>query len=143
MQASILVDGSDVARFIATVGRRAANPRPAMRIVSGMLLAEVDENIATSGHGTFPPLAPSTIRQKQRRGQSLKPLFATGRMAASNEAEYGNDYAAVTNDVPYTIFHVSKEPRTRIPLRDFFDIPDNAFDACAQVVVDFIATGGR
>jgi phage gpG-like protein len=95
--------------------------------------------LETSGHGRFPPLAPSTLRQKARKGYPAKPLFATGAMAASNATESGNDFANVFNTKPYSVFHTSHAPRTRIPQRDFFDIQEAAFDESAQIILNYLA----
>lgn len=141
MSATVLIDGSDIARWISQFGGRAKNLRPAMGLVGQTLLAAVDENLATSGHGTFPPLAPSTLRQKARKGQSSKPLFATEAMAASNEVENGNNFSEVTNSKPYSIFHVSKAPRTRLPLRDFFALQEKTYDECTQIILNHVLGG--
>lgn len=138
-QATVLIDGSDLARFISQFGGRAKHMHPAMRDVGETLLGYVDEELETSGHGRFPPLAPSTLRRKARMGWSSKPLFATGAMAAANFVESGDDYAEVKNSKPYSIFHVSKAPRTKIPLRDFFDIQEEAFDESAQIILNHLA----
>jgi len=139
MHASVVIDGSDVAQFISQFGGRANNMRPAMADVGETLLGYVKEELETSGHGRFPPLAPSTLRQKARKGYPAKPLFATGAMAASNVAEVGNDFADVFNTKTYSVFHTSHAPRTRLPLRDFYDVPEKAFDDSAQIILNYLA----
>jgi phage gpG-like protein len=137
----VLIDASEVDSFLRLLGRRAANLRPTMGVVAESLLFHVDENLETSGHGTWPPLAPSTLKQKARKGWTSKPLFATGAMAAANATEHGDDFAEVTNSRSYTKFHVSNQPRSKIPLRDFFDVPPEAYEEAAQIIAKAIVSG--
>lgn len=129
------IDASELIAAARLLGLQAKRTRPAMKAVANKLVAAVDENLETSGHGTFPPLAPSTIRRKARMGYGAKPLFATGKMAASNEPEYGDDFAAATNDDPKVGVHVSDGPRTHLPQRDFFAMLQSTYKECDDIVL--------
>jgi phage gpG-like protein len=57
-----------------------------------------------------------------------KLLQDTGNLVGSLRPEYADDFVEVYTNVPYAKYHVSPEPRRKIPLRDFFDINTVAFE---------------
>ena len=61
--------------------------------------------------------------------------LGTGAMAAANAAESGDDYAEVTNSRSYTIFHVADGPRKHLPKRDFFELQQETYEECTEIVV--------
>jgi phage gpG-like protein len=117
---------------------------PAMRIVSEMLVAAVNDEFETGGQGKWArvrpdrlPLAESTLRQ--RRGSTAQILVDTGRMAGGIHGEAGADYAEVASDTEYAVFHVSSAPRSRIPLRNFFDLPEQVYEDAVDAVIEYVA----
>lgn len=110
---------------------------PAMRIVSEMLVAAVNDEFETGGQGKWAPLAESTLRQ--RRGSTAQILVDTGRMAGGIHGEAGADYAEVASDTEYAVFHVSSAPRSRIPLRNFFDLPEQVYEDAVDAVLAYVA----
>lgn len=119
--ASVDVDMAGVEDALKQITARGKNTRYVMKSISLLLVEEVDEMFETSGHGQWRGYADSTLR---RRGKidNAKMLIDTGRLAASiTPANSANTAEAFTN-VEYAKFHVSDAPRTKIPLRDFFDI---------------------
>lgn len=62
------------------------------------------------------------IRGGVAEGQNRKLLQDTGVLAGSITPAHQGLEAEAFTDVPYAIFHVSDEPRTVIPLRDFLDV---------------------
>lgn len=62
------------------------------------------------------------IRGGAAEGQNRKLLQDTGVLAGSITPAHQGLEAEAFTDVPYAIFHVSDEPRTVIPLRDFLDV---------------------
>ncbi|HMY20429.1 MAG TPA: hypothetical protein PKA58_29085 [Polyangium sp.] len=133
--AIVTLDTLEMDWWLHELGVAPSKMGPTMAVVAETLVSAVDDNLETSGHGTFPPLAASTLRQKARKGWSSKPLFATGAMAAANAAESGDDYAEVTNSRSYTIFHVADGPRKHLPKRDFFELQQETYEECTEIVV--------
>jgi len=60
-------------------------------------------------------------------------------MAASVRPDSGSDFAEAATDDATAVFHVSDEPREKIPKRDFMDVLDDAMlDEAAQTIIDHI-----
>lgn len=110
----------------------------AMDEIAELLTAGVSDKFDQEGPG-WPGLAPSTLAK--RRGAEAQILSDTGRLAGSIEADSGADFAEATTDVEYAAYHVSDAPRSKIPLRDFFDLPESVFDDAADIVLDHIVNG--
>lgn len=119
--ASVSVDMSGVEYAIKEIVARGKNTRYVMKSISLLLVEEVDEMFETSGHGKWDGYAESTQR---RRGHidNAKMLIDTGRLAASITPASDAVSAEAFTNVEYAKYHVSDAPRTKIPLRDFFDI---------------------
>jgi phage gpG-like protein len=114
---------------------------PALAAISEMLVSRVGEEFDTEGHGKWPPLAESTIARRRQNGIGAQMLKDTGRLMGSIEAAFGEDYAEAGTDVDYAVYHVSAAPRDMIPLRNFFDIPEDAFDEAAEMLINFVVSG--
>jgi phage gpG-like protein len=120
------------------------NLRDVMGVIADDLVSRGDENFQTEGvaspSGKWQELAESTIRQRRKKGKGAKILQDTGRMAGSLNPEHGDDFAEVYTNDERAPFHVSKDPRDHIPLRDFMDIDleevqrEAAEDLLAQIV---------
>lgn len=54
---------------------------------------------------TWAPLAPSTLKQKARKGYSSQPLVRTGHYRQSFRPFSDNNQAGVGSEVPYSIYH--------------------------------------
>lgn len=68
------------------------------------------DRFATEGHGDWPPLAPSTLIEKEREGFPWFPLIRTGRLYESlTDAELAMrmdpDTMTWGTDVPYAKYH--------------------------------------
>ncbi len=119
--AYVTVDMEPLVDAIGELERRGKNTRDVMRNIALMMVEEVDEMFETSGHGKWEPFSKNT-RRKRGDMSSAKLLMDTGAMAASITPFYDAQTAeAFTND-PKAKYHVSKAKRSKIPLRDFFDI---------------------
>jgi phage gpG-like protein len=60
-------------------------------------------------------------------------------MAGGIHGEAGADYAEVASDTEYAVFHVSSAPRSRIPLRNFFDLPEQVYEDAVDAVLAYVA----
>jgi phage gpG-like protein len=74
-----------------------------------------------------------------KRAQHGGILHDTGALAGSIHSESGPDFAMATTDKFYAVFHVSSAPRSIIPLRDFFDVPEDVYEEAANTLLEAIA----
>lgn len=114
----------DLGKHVAEFARRGGNLSDLMDVLAEGLVAAVGTQFEEeAGHtqGAWPELAESTLEQEGRESGSTKILQDSGALAAVLPFA-GDDVAEAYTNVPYAKFHVSKAPRTKIPLRDFLDI---------------------
>lgn len=170
------LDATALTKILKKMGAAPADMSPTMAVVAEMLVAAVDENFQTAGHGKWPPLAESTLRGRRggidlsvgsqresdakaayyesagagntpeqaaqdagRAAQSGMILLRTGALAASQHGEHGPDFAMVGTDKFYAVFHVSDAPRKIIPLRNFYDIPEDTYEEATMIILSAIA----
>ncbi len=127
---------ADFSGLLDVLKAHAFNPRrlkDAMEVVAESLVAAVDDKFEESGPG-WQDLAEST--KLNRRGSTYQILVDTSRMRGSIRGESGDDYAEAATDTEYAGYHVSDRPRTKIPLRDFFDLDDSVYEDAAQTIVE-------
>jgi phage gpG-like protein len=137
----VKVDFGELKFWLNALADRGRNLKQLNRSLALILIEQVDENFATAGHGTWPPLAPATLARRRGGGAGAQILVDTGRLAASVNAaniDTGNDYIEVFSNVKYAKYHVSSEPRTKVPLRDFLaiDMPKFQQEALEILLVD-------
>ena len=108
-----------------------------MAVIAEDLVSAVHDEFDTAGHGKWAPLAESTIANRRHGGGGGDALVLqdTGRLYASIQPDSGADYAKASTDVSYAIYHVSKEARHKIPLRDFFDLPEEVYEHAQDTIV--------
>lgn len=114
----------EVAEALSELERRGGNVRDVMPTIAQVLVTAVEDAFETEGAATvagkWEDLAEAT--KAARRGTTFRILQDTGRLAGSIGDVSGPDWAEAGTNVEYAIFHVSKEPREVIPLRDFLDV---------------------
>jgi phage gpG-like protein len=132
----VSVDARELQALLKKKAAAVADLSPTMAVIAEQLVAAVNDEFETAGHGKWPPLAESTLRG--RRGSAAQILVDTGRFAASIRADSGPNFAEAATDVSYAVYHVSDAPRSVIPLRNPFDVPDAVLDAAMQTVVEAI-----
>ena len=69
------------------------------------------------------------------------PLKFNGQFAGSIRGDSGPDFAEASTDTPYAVFHVSDAPRSKIPLRNPFDLPDATLDEALDMIVAELTRG--
>lgn len=89
--------------------------------IAELLVGGVLDVFEVEGPG-WAPLAEATIRARRQNGRGAKILQDSGLMADTIAPGWGDTYAEAFAGVSYAIFHVSKEPREKLPLRDFFNL---------------------
>jgi phage gpG-like protein len=132
--------------FSRTVGEIMGRKHAGPAVLETM--AELQEDWwATAGGGTWPPLSPRTIEEKERLGFPLDILVRTGRlMAAATEnplrksrdayAEFFPEEVYWTLEVEYAPFH--QLGGEIIPQRELFDDTPDAHRAIADTVDEWI-----
>lgn len=85
------------------------------------------------GNGKTHEEAVDAAHRAAQRGGILQD---TGALAGSIRGESGPDFALATTDKFYAVFHVSSAPRKIIPLRDFFDVPDDVYEEATNTLLE-------
>jgi phage gpG-like protein len=134
MATSNVVDITELLDVLADMEERAGDLSEPMAIIAEDLVSRVNDKFESGGPG-WPALADSTIAKRRKKGRGAQILKDTGRLAASIEADHGSDFAEAATDVEYAVYHVSDEPREKIPKRDFLDVLD---DGATDYVVETI-----
>jgi phage gpG-like protein len=129
----VSVDATELKGALEAFAKRGGRLDDTMAVVAEMLVSAVNDKFQAGGPG-WKPLAESTLLR--RRGTVAQILLDTGRLAGSIHGIHGNDFAEAATDVSYAIYHVSSAPRRKIPLRDFFDLPEHVFDDILELVLD-------
>jgi phage gpG-like protein len=121
---------------LAQFADRAEDLTEPMSIIAESLVTAVHDKFEQSGPG-WPDLSEYT--KKRRRGSEYQILVDTGILSGSIASEHGADFAQVGTSVEYAKYHVSAEPRTKIPLRDFFDLDEGVYEDAADVILEHLA----
>ncbi len=124
---------------------RTTDLRPQLEVIGEDLINAVQDAFKS---GNFQALAPSTVKFKLSKGKTAAPLIFNGTWRRQHRSKVGDDFVEVVTDVPYAVFHVSDKPRTKIPLRNPYDLsPSGALGSqdvledAASRLAHFIATG--
>ena len=138
MATSNAVDITDLLDVLAGMEERAGDLSQPMALVAEDLVSRVNDKFESGGPG-WAALADSTLRQRRKAGRGAQILKDTGRLAGSIEPDSGSDYAEAATDVEYAVYHVSDEPREKIPKRDFMDVlDDGATDYAAEAIMAYL-----
>lgn len=138
MATSNAVDITDLLDVLAGMEERAGDLSQPMAVIAEALVGRVNDKFESGGPG-WPGLADSTIAKRRKAGRGAQILKDTGRLAGSIEPDSGSDYAEAATDVEYAVYHVSDEPREKIPKRDFLDVLDDGMlDEAAETVMAYL-----
>lgn len=128
----------DLLTKLEEMAARGQHPGDVMAVISEMLVARVSDEYETAGHGKWKKLAASTIARRRKKGLGAQILKNTGIAAGSTRQEHTDTSAEAATEVEYLIYHVSDAPRSIIPLRNPFDIPDEVFDEATDLLLAFV-----
>ena len=136
------LDDSELLKALDAYASRTKNLKPVFRLIALDFLDRVEDNFASESgfaFGEWEDLAPATIAARRKNGVGYKILQDTGVMAGSVTPDYGNDFAEAFTTIFYAKYHTSKEPRSKLPLRDFFDIDiESAQKDAAELILEEI-----
>lgn len=133
----ISLDASKLGEIFKQLQQEYAGSAPrAMQQIAMILVGAVDEEWQTEGHGEWKELAASTLRKRRKHGAGAKILQDTAIAVGSVTPVYDAESAEAYTNVPYMIYHTSDEPRTIIPYRNPFDVPqDEVLDQAADILL--------
>ena len=133
----VTVDGAELVKLLQRFEKKGGDLTPAMAVIAEQLVSAVNDEFESAGHGKWPPHAAATIA-RNRAGESSQLLKRTGRLAGSIEPWSYPDAAEAATSVSYAVYHVSSAPRKKIPLRDFFDVPDSVIDDACETLLGML-----
>lgn len=128
------VDAPELFAILKKQRMQGADLSTTMQVVGEQLLAAVSDQFDSEGGGKWAPLADSTIARR-RGGGDHKILQDTGALAGSQAVHSGADFAEVSTDKFYAVFHVSEAPRHIIPLRNFYDLPEDVYTVAVATIL--------
>lgn len=120
----VTYDSTSLKGVLEQYAQRGGNLAELMPVIAEDLVSSVISQFeAQAGHsqGPWQELADSTIAAR-RASSSPQMLRDTDVLFGSITPYSGDDVAEAFTNVPYAKYHVSKEPRQHLPLRDFLDI---------------------
>lgn len=130
------------ARRLEGFARAMADLTPANREASIAMYGFTIRNFDRQGglQGGWAPLAPSTIRQKQRAGKEV-PLVRSGHLRAGFTSFYSRENAGVGNEVSYSKFH--HEGTGRMPKRELLPRRDVVAQIGLKVYGNYVEREAR
>jgi phage gpG-like protein len=136
MAGPVNLDAGDLAKVLRQYERQYGEIGSVFPALAAALVSAVQGEFESAGHGTWPPLAESTLAKRRKHGRGAELLKDTGMLAASIMPEYDGASATAYTNVPYVVYHTSDEPRRAIPYRNPFDVETDPFldDACNSIL---------
>ena len=141
MPSGAIVDTSELDRELSAIERRVTDYSPITPVLAEILVSAVNDRWQSGGNGQWPALAASTLYKRRLHGKGAQILLDTGRAAASVQADSGDTWAQAATDVSYMVFHVSDGARSKIPLRDPFDVEEAAWPDLADALGTWLTEG--
>jgi phage gpG-like protein len=136
MPDDVVVADAELGTLLQTFERRGRNLGQITPVIAEMLVTAVHDVFEAEGPG-WPRHAASTLRKRRgRTGHKL--LQDTGHLITSVHGEQGPDFARATTNVPYAVYHTSSAPRTILPDRNPFLIPDSVADDVVDLMLSHL-----
>ncbi len=140
----IKVDDKDVVELLKRLEQKMRNMTPVMRVIAGIMHDAVEENFAKEGRPKWKPLAPSTIRQRAKKGHwPGKILQVSGQLASSITQKATSTSAIVGTNKKYAALHqfggkAGRGHKATIPARPFLKLDDKALDEIRNKLIEYI-----
>lgn len=138
MASTVTVDTAQLQRAIAKFPARAKDCSRQLDVIGEDIIAAIQDRFTSGG---FQALAASTLKFKARHGKSAQPLIFNGTWRREHHKRVEPRAVDVLTTVPYAVYHVSDGPRSKIPLRNPYDLPAEVYSEAARRLANFIATG--
>jgi phage gpG-like protein len=136
----VRIDSNKLPAVVADFVKKGGNLGELTPLIAEQLHEAVTERFETESgfeQGKWKP------RQQLVKRGGVHPLLRdTGVLYGSLTPESDPESAQVFTNVPYAIYHMSHQPRTKMPLRDFFDIDWNSVtEYAADLILSEMVTG--
>ncbi|MEI8390376.1 MAG: phage virion morphogenesis protein [bacterium] len=125
----IKVDDKEIQQLLKKLISKAANLRPLMKNISGIMLDSVEENFEREGRpDKWQGLAKSTIKQRTKKGYWLgRILQVRGELAASITSKSDESSAVVRTNKVYAAIHqfggnTGRNKKVEIPARPYLKL---------------------
>lgn len=161
VQISGWLDGANIiSRKLDAIAERTRDVRPAypemVAIFQNIVAATFESEGASGASGLWAPLAPRTVRDRERQGYGgSHPILIRSNTLRNSLTGYTGDsilveqptYLGIGTAVPYVVFHQSTDPRHHLPRRAVFDPTTDQKHALLlplrQWITGFAATGNQ
>jgi len=141
MAETVEIDFSAMMGAVQGLSRQLSDAHRTLPVIAEALVSSVQDVFEHEGQvGGKPRWKELKRKRKRNRGGGQKILQDTGILAGSIAPASSDRWVAAYTGVAYAKYHVSKERRKVIPLRDFFDIDRAEFYAEAA---DFLLSKFR
>lgn len=108
-----------------------------MKMGAQLMMGSVNDNFSQSGRpSAWRALAPSTLRQKIRKGYSSRPLVRTGILKSSISPKVDKESFRVGTSVSYAGYN--QFGTRKMPARPFVVFQDHDVQDINKLVVDYI-----
>ena len=141
MPSGAVVDTSELDREFGAIERRVTDYSGVTPVLAEILKGYVDDRWSSGGNGQWPPLAASTLYKRRLHGKGAQILQDSGRAIGSISADSGPTWAQAATDVSYMVYHASDAARSVIPLRDPFDVEEQAAPDLIDALGTWLAEG--
>jgi len=105
----------------------------------------IEENFEQQGRPRWLALAPSTLKDREKKGYTGKILQRTGGLAASVAQDSGDDFARISIAKRYAAIQnfggrAGRGGRTQIPARPFAKLSDTDIEEIQELVLNHFTT---
>jgi len=131
----------DVSRRLRALARLVGDTRVPNRRLAVQFQSWAFRNFDSAGGkvGGWAPLAPSTAREKARKGYSPKPLLRTGHLRTSLLAFFDEHMAGIGSEMEIAEYHEEGVPENNLPARRMLPEREEAYDMGILVYGQHIA----
>jgi phage virion morphogenesis protein len=143
----IKIDDRELQRTLHRLARRVSDLTPFFLEAEGILAESVDANFEAEGRPKWRPLAPSTIKQRAKRGHSPGPILAVrGDLARSITRHHDAHSAVVGTNKVYARIHqfggwAGRGQRVVIQARPFLTLGDDERGELLAAMLRHLARG--
>jgi phage virion morphogenesis protein len=150
-QIELRITDAQLQQALADIAAQAGDLTPAMRDIGEYLLRKTRKrfNTQTAPNGApWEPLAPATIKAKQRRQRTGKPYRTNANPEAILKDTFtlrdsitylaSNRSLAIGTNIAYGVYHQSEQPRTKIPYRPFLGLDDADRSEIIEIIRDHL-----
>ena len=135
------IDDREVIKLLKQLEATGKDMSPVMRKIAGIMADAVEENFEKEGRPErWPPLAPSTMKQREKQGHwPGKMLQRTGSLASSVSSESDAHIASVGTNKVYAAIQqfggmAGRGKRVRIPPRPFLALDNDDLKEIIEVI---------